>query len=71
MDFAYDEDYPENASATSGEVVHIIPTDFADRTPAVDILCADESCRKLYLEAGLEVIAIHKPLATTTSLLSE
>jgi SAM-dependent methyltransferase len=58
------KEFPQNAEAKSGDVVRIITTDFADRTPAVDILCTDESYRELYLAAGLEVIAMHNPLAT-------
>jgi trans-aconitate methyltransferase len=56
-------EYPENASAKSGDVVRIITTDFPDRTPAVDILCTDETYRELYTQAGLDVAAVHKPLA--------
>lgn len=57
-------DFPENAQAKSGDVVRIITTDFADRRPALDILCSDETYRELYREAGLEVVAMYKPLAT-------
>ena len=58
------KDYPENANAKSGDIVRIITTDFADRTPAVDILCSDGSYRQLYADADLDVIGVHKPLAT-------
>jgi len=57
------KDYPENRSARSGDIVRIITTDFADRRPAEDILCTDESYRELYGRAGLEVVATYKPLA--------
>jgi SAM-dependent methyltransferase len=57
-------DFPENANAKSGDIVRIITTDFPDRTPAVDILCTDECYRNLYRGAGLEVLAMHSPLAT-------
>jgi ubiquinone/menaquinone biosynthesis C-methylase UbiE len=57
------KDYPENRLARSGDVVRIITTDFADRRPAEDILCTDESYREIYREAGLEVIRVLKPLA--------
>ena len=56
--------FPENAQAKSGDVVRIITTDFADRRPALDILCPDETYRELYAEAGLEVAARYQPLAT-------
>ena len=57
------KDYPENRRARSGDVVRIITTDFADRRPAEDILCTDESYREIYREAGLEVIRVLTPLA--------
>ena len=60
------KDFPENADAKSGDVVRIITTDFPDRTPAVDILCTDECYCELYRDAGLEVLAMHNPLATGT-----
>jgi SAM-dependent methyltransferase len=57
-------DFPENAQAKSGDVVRIITTDFADRRPALDILCPDETYRELYREARLEAVSVYKPLAT-------
>ena len=57
------QDYPENRLARSGDIVRIITTDFADRRPAEDILCTDETYRELYGRAGLEVVAMYKPLA--------
>ncbi len=57
------KDYPENRRARSGDVVRIITTDIADRRPAEDILCTDESYREIYREAGLEVIRVLTPLA--------
>jgi len=57
------KDYPENRLARSGDVVRIITTDFADRRPAEDILCTDESYREIYRQAGLEVIRVLTPLA--------
>lgn len=57
------KDYPENRSARSGDIVRIITTDLADRRPAEDILCTDESYREAYRRAGLEVVATYKPLA--------
>ena len=58
------KDFPENRSARAGEVVRIITTDFADSRPAIDILCPDEMYRGIYLQAGLEVVSMYKPLAT-------
>lgn len=57
------KDFPENASARTGDVVRIIVTDHADRRPVEDIVCSDEVYRKIYGEAGLEVIQMLKPLA--------
>jgi len=57
------KDYPENRHARSGDVVRIITTDFADRRPAEDILCTDESYREIYSHCRLDVVATYKPLA--------
>ena len=56
-------DYPENRFARSGDVVRIITTDFSDLRPAEDILCTDKCYRDIYRLAGLEVVAMDKPLA--------
>ena len=57
------KDYVENRLARSGDTVRIITTDFADRRPAEDVLCTDESYREMYSAAGLRPVAIYKPLA--------
>jgi SAM-dependent methyltransferase len=57
------KDFPENASARSGDVVRIVVTDHEDRRPVKDILCTDESYRAMYGEAGLQTIQVFKPLA--------
>jgi len=46
-------DFPENASARTGEPVRIIVTDHQDKRPVEDILCTDESYRAVYREARL------------------
>jgi SAM-dependent methyltransferase len=56
------KDYPENRKARTGDVVRIVTTDFADRRPAEDILCTDESYRELYERSGLELVASYRPL---------
>ena len=56
-------DFPENASAQSGDVVRIVVTDHHDARPVEDILWTDESYRAVYREAVLEVIQVLKPLA--------
>lgn len=57
------KNFPENASARSGDVVRTIVTDHQDQRPVVDILCDDESYRAVYGEAGLRVAQVLKPLA--------
>ncbi len=57
------KDYSENRFAQSGDIVRIITTDLPDRRPAEDVLCTDECYRDIYRRAGLEVVAMHKPLA--------
>jgi len=56
------KDYPENRNARTGDVVRIVTTDFADRRPAEDILCTDESYREIYARSDLDVIATYRPL---------
>jgi SAM-dependent methyltransferase len=56
-------DFPENAYASSGDVVRIVVTDHQDRRPVEDILCTDDSYREIYRGAGLEVVDMLKPLA--------
>lgn len=57
------KDYPENRAAQSGDIVRIITTDLADRRPTEDILCTDEAYREIFGRAGLDVVAMYKPLA--------
>ncbi|MFZ0801492.1 MAG: class I SAM-dependent methyltransferase [Terriglobales bacterium] len=57
-------DFPENASARTGEPVRIIVTDHQDKRPVEDILCTDESYRAVYREARLQAVQVLKPLAT-------
>jgi SAM-dependent methyltransferase len=57
-------DFPENASARTGEPVRIVVTDHQDKRPVEDILCTDESYRAVYREARLQAVQVLKPLAT-------
>lgn len=57
------KEFPENATARSGDVVRIIVTDHKDRRPVEDILWTDESYRAVYREAGLQTVQVFKPLA--------
>ena len=58
------KNYPGNRNARAGDQVRIITTDFEDRSPAVDILWPHESYLETYSRAGLELVEMHKPLAT-------
>lgn len=57
------KDFPENASARSGDVVRIVVTDHHDGRPVEDIFWTDESYRAVYREASLQAIQVVKPLA--------
>jgi hypothetical protein len=57
------KDFPENATARSGDVVRKIVTDHQDRRPVEDILWTDDSHRAVYREASLQTIQVFKPLA--------
>ncbi len=55
--------FPENRRARSGDVVRVVTTDHPDARPVDDVLCTDEEYRAVYRGAGLEVVAVHRPLA--------
>lgn len=55
-------DFPENRAARSGDPVRIVMLDVEDRRPVVDELCTDESYRRAYADAGLELLRLHRPL---------
>ncbi|MBU7014868.1 MAG: class I SAM-dependent methyltransferase [Theionarchaea archaeon] len=57
------KDFPENLTAKSGDKVRIIQTDLEDKRPVEDVICSESDYRKIYEEAGLEVITVAKPLA--------
>jgi SAM-dependent methyltransferase len=57
------KDFPENASARSGDVVRTVITDIQDGRAVEDIFWTDESYRTVYGEAGLQVVQVLKPLA--------
>ncbi|MEW6367147.1 MAG: class I SAM-dependent methyltransferase [Acidobacteriota bacterium] len=56
-------DFPENRSARSGDMVRIVVTDLDDSRPTEDVVCSDEDYRQAYKRAGLEVVAVYRPLA--------
>jgi SAM-dependent methyltransferase len=55
-------DFPENASARSGELVRIVMLDVEDQRPVEDAYWTDGDYRQLYETAGLEVIEKLQPL---------
>lgn len=55
-------DFPENASARSGDVVRIVMKDVADARPVEDIFWRDEDYREGFRRAGLDVVAVRQPL---------
>jgi SAM-dependent methyltransferase len=53
-----------NRKAKSGETVLIVTTDFEDRRPCADVLCADDDYKSLFARAGLQIMETRRPLAT-------
>ena len=67
-------DFPENRYARDGDRVRIVMLDVADRRPVEDVFCTDAEYRRLFENAGLKVLDLHRPLATgeeTTRWISE
>lgn len=60
------KDFPENAGAKSGDRVRIIITATEDTRPVEDIVWSDEAYQETYKNAGLIVVATHRPLASGT-----
>ncbi|MBV6457658.1 MAG: hypothetical protein HONBIEJF_00775 [Fimbriimonadaceae bacterium] len=54
--------FPENLTAEAGDVVRIITKDFAGQPVCEDILCDDDTYRRIYREAGLVVVGDERPL---------
>ena len=57
-------EFAENRSAGAGDIVRIVMLDVPDRRPVEDVLWLDRDYHELYAEAGLEVVALHRPLGT-------
>lgn len=55
-------DYPENRAVKSGGTVRIVMLDVEDRRPVEDIVWSDEDYEAVYRDAGLRVLAKHRPL---------
>ncbi len=56
------KDFQENRDARSGDTVRIVMLDVEDRRPVEDVLCTGEAYSAAYEQAGLETIAIHRPM---------
>ena len=56
------KDFPENQSAQGGDGVRIVMLDVPDHRPIDDVLWTEADYRRLYSEAGLEVLELHAPL---------
>lgn len=54
--------FAENRTARTGDTVLIEMRDVADRRPVHDIFCTDEDYRRVYGEASLDVVEVHRPL---------
>jgi len=57
-------DFSENRHANDGDRVRIIMLDVPDRRPVEDVFCTDAYYRKLFENASLKVLDVHRPLAT-------
>ena len=55
-------DFPENASARSGEEVRIVMKDVADARPIVDLVWFHDDYVRLAGQAGLAIVDEHRPL---------
>jgi ubiquinone/menaquinone biosynthesis C-methylase UbiE len=56
------KDFVGNFVAKTGDSVYTMMLDVPDRRPVHDILWPDAAYRAVYAEAGLHVVAVHKPL---------
>lgn len=54
--------FPENRQAKSGETVRIVMKDVPDSRPVVDLVWYAEDYARLFHDAGLAVVAEHRPL---------
>jgi len=58
------KDFPENRDARTGDTVRVVMLDVDDKRPVEDVMWKHKDYLRLYEEAGLEVIATERPLAT-------
>ena len=55
--------FPQNRHARSGDAVHIVMKDVADRRPIVDFIWFHEDYLQLFAAAGVRLLQQHRPLA--------
>ena len=60
------KEFPSNAAAQTGDLVHTVMLDVADRRPVDDIFWTDADYRDVYRRAGLVVRAVHRPLGSSS-----
>ncbi|MCD4690607.1 methyltransferase domain-containing protein [bacterium] len=58
------KDYPENRQARTGDTVRIVMLDVPDSRPVEDVVWEHEDYLKLYGDAGLALLATHRPLGS-------
>lgn len=54
--------FPGNRSARGGETVRIVMKDVADPRPVVDVIWYHGDYERLFADAGLRIVAEHRPL---------
>jgi len=56
------KDFPENRNAKTGDIVKDIMLDVEDKRPVEDIFWTEADYEKLFIQSGLEIEAIYKPI---------
>jgi SAM-dependent methyltransferase len=60
------KDFPENRHVPDGGRVRIIMLDVPDRRPVDDIVWSDRAYRRVFHDAGVQVLQMHQPLGLAT-----
>jgi SAM-dependent methyltransferase len=55
-------EFPENRAARTGDRVRIVMLDVVDRRPVEDVIWEHDDYLAIYSQAGLEPVAVHRPL---------
>jgi SAM-dependent methyltransferase len=56
--------FPENAAASSGDIVRVVITDVEDERPVEDVFWLDNDYQDAFRAAGLPLVTTHRPIAT-------